>query len=166
MQPMWLWLFSCRQFVDTFENAYWRKLKQMQPMQLWLLSGRRFEDTFENTQHLRIHWSVWDFTGASVNLLERLRASVGFRNFDGASEIFRSVCEMYGTKKILHEKTLPSVCTNRIGVSQASAVCFQHNNFPACYTIAPKNCNLCFHVSLLFTTVQLFHIWTLIGGAF
>ena len=88
MQPMWLWLFSCRQFVDTFENAYWRKLKQMQPMQLWLLSGRRFEDTFENTQHLRIHWSVWDFTGASVNLLERLRASKGFWNFDGASEIF------------------------------------------------------------------------------
>ena len=52
-----------------------------------------------------------------MNLLERLRASVGFRNFDGASEIFRSVCEMYGTKKILHEKTLPSVCTNRIRVS-------------------------------------------------
>ena len=32
MQPMQLCLFSGRSFEDTFENAQWRKIKQMQPM--------------------------------------------------------------------------------------------------------------------------------------
>ena len=58
-------------------------------------------------EHLKIHGSIWDFTGASVILLERLRASVGFRNFDGASEIFRSVCGIYGTKKMPPWKNAP-----------------------------------------------------------
>ena len=39
-----------RQFEDKFENAQWRKAKQMQPMRLCLLSCRPFEATFENTQ--------------------------------------------------------------------------------------------------------------------
>ena len=58
-------------------------------------------------EHLKIHGSIWDFTGASVILLQRLRASVGFRNFDGASEIFRSVCGIYGTKKMPPWKNAP-----------------------------------------------------------
>ena len=58
-------------------------------------------------EHLKIHGSIWDFTGASVILLERLRASVGFRNFDGASEIFRSVCGISGTKKMPPWKNAP-----------------------------------------------------------
>ena len=54
MQPMWLCLFSGKQFEDTFENAHWRKVKQMQPMWLCLFSGRQFEETFENAQWSRI----------------------------------------------------------------------------------------------------------------
>ena len=50
MQPMWLYLFSGRQFKGTFENAQWRKVKQMQPMWLCLFWGRRFEETFKNAQ--------------------------------------------------------------------------------------------------------------------
>ena len=33
MQTMWLRLFSCRAFKETFKNAQWRKVKQMRPMQ-------------------------------------------------------------------------------------------------------------------------------------
>ena len=54
MQPMWLWLFSCIHFEDTFENAQWRKVKQMQPMWLCLFSGRRFEETYENSQWRKV----------------------------------------------------------------------------------------------------------------
>ena len=32
MQPMWLCLFSGRQFEETFENSQWGKDQQMQPM--------------------------------------------------------------------------------------------------------------------------------------
>ena len=32
MQPMWLSLFSGRPFKETFEDAQWRKIKQMQPV--------------------------------------------------------------------------------------------------------------------------------------
>ena len=34
----------------SFENAQWRKAKQMQPMRLCILSGKHFEETFEDTQ--------------------------------------------------------------------------------------------------------------------
>ena len=47
---MWLCLFSGRQFEDTFENAQWRKDKQMQPTWLCILlyiSALR--------KHLKIH---------------------------------------------------------------------------------------------------------------
>ena len=37
MQPMWLNLFSGRQFKETFEEAQQRKVKQMQPMRLSIL---------------------------------------------------------------------------------------------------------------------------------
>ena len=48
MQPVWLCLCVCMQFEDTFEKAQWRKVKQMHPMWLHLFSCRRFEVTFEN----------------------------------------------------------------------------------------------------------------------
>ena len=54
MQPMWLCIFSSRQFEDTFENAQWRKVKQMQPMWLCIFSGRKFEATLENTQWRKV----------------------------------------------------------------------------------------------------------------
>ena len=50
MQPMCLCFFWFRQFEETFENAHWRKVKQMQPMWLCILIRKQFEDTFENTQ--------------------------------------------------------------------------------------------------------------------
>ena len=54
MQPMWLCLFLGRQFQDSFENTQWGKVKQMQPMWLCILSSKRFEDTFENTQWRKV----------------------------------------------------------------------------------------------------------------
>ena len=47
---MWLCILSCRPFEDSFENALWRKIKQMQSMWLCILLCERFEDTSENTQ--------------------------------------------------------------------------------------------------------------------
>ena len=47
---MQICLFSSRPFEVPFENAQWRKVKQMQPMRLCFFSRRRFEDTFENAQ--------------------------------------------------------------------------------------------------------------------
>ena len=47
---MRLCLFSGRPFEETFENAQWRKVKQMQPMWLCLLWPKFFEDTYEETQ--------------------------------------------------------------------------------------------------------------------
>ena len=47
---MWLCILSSSPFEATFENTYWRKVKQMQPMRLCIFSGRRFEETFDNTQ--------------------------------------------------------------------------------------------------------------------
>ena len=45
-----LCILLCKRVEDTFENAQWRKVKQMPPMWLCILSGRRFDDAFENTQ--------------------------------------------------------------------------------------------------------------------
>ena len=50
MQPMRLCILSGRQFEDTFQNAQWRKVKQVQPMWLCIFSGRQFEDAFKNAQ--------------------------------------------------------------------------------------------------------------------
>ena len=47
VQPMWLCILSCRWSEDTFENAQWRKVEQMQPVWLCIFSGRQFEETFE-----------------------------------------------------------------------------------------------------------------------
>ena len=61
MQHVWLYIFSCRRFEDTFENAQWRKVKQMQPMWLCILSSRQFEGTFEDAQWRKVKQmqSVW-----------------------------------------------------------------------------------------------------------
>ena len=48
MQPMWPCFFSYKQFEGTTENPNWRKVKQMQPMWQCLLWSKLFEDTFEN----------------------------------------------------------------------------------------------------------------------
>ena len=60
---MWLCLFSCRPFEDTFEkifeetfeNAHWRKIKEMQPVWLCLfwVWPKFFEGTHEEAQ---IQW--------------------------------------------------------------------------------------------------------------
>ena len=39
---------------EAFENAQWRKVKQMQPMRLCICSGMQFEDTSENAQWKKI----------------------------------------------------------------------------------------------------------------
>ena len=86
-------------WTETKSTSLARKFYiQGLPNRIWI---------FNFLDRLRIHWSVWEFIGASVNLLERLRASQGFWNFDGASEIFGSVCEMYGTKKMPPGKNAP-----------------------------------------------------------
>ena len=45
---------SNRLHGNTFENAQWRKVKQIQPIFLCILSGTQFEDTFENAQWIKI----------------------------------------------------------------------------------------------------------------
>ena len=46
MQPMWLCILSGRRFVEAFENTQWRKVKQMQQMWLCIFLCKRIEDTF------------------------------------------------------------------------------------------------------------------------
>ena len=45
---------SGRQFEDTFENAQWRKVKQMQSVWLCLFWGRPFEETYEDSQWRKV----------------------------------------------------------------------------------------------------------------
>ena len=45
MQPIRLCLFWCKQFEETFENAQWRKIKQMQRMRLWILNKSKTNAT-------------------------------------------------------------------------------------------------------------------------
>ena len=39
---------GCRQFKEAFENTQWRKVKQMQPVLLWIISCRQFKETLKN----------------------------------------------------------------------------------------------------------------------
>ena len=89
--------------------------------------------------------SVCGFTGASVNSKERLGARVGLCNFDGASGIFGSVCEMYCTKKItpwknfsfsLHEQDQGVKKTTEQKISQYM---FIHKYYACAYCF--KICN-------------------------
>ena len=60
LQPMQLCIFSGRPFEATFENAQWRKVKQMQPMRLYIIICKFFEDSFKNTQWRKnITWPFW-----------------------------------------------------------------------------------------------------------
>ena len=43
-------ILTGKQFEEPFENAQWRKVKQMQPMWVRLFSGKQFDEAFENTQ--------------------------------------------------------------------------------------------------------------------
>ena len=62
---MWVCIFSCRQFEDTFENTQWRKAMEVQPMWLCVLLFTPFEVAFKITywwrkdkqkeRHLNIH---------------------------------------------------------------------------------------------------------------
>ena len=54
MQPVWICLFSSRQFEETFENTKWGQGKQMQPMWLCVLLCKRFEVTFKNSQRRKV----------------------------------------------------------------------------------------------------------------
>ena len=76
---MRLCLFFSRQFEEAFENAQWRKIKQMQPMWLCIPSGRRFEDTFEKTQWRKVkQCNQCDFASAdSSNLRNHLKRHSG-----------------------------------------------------------------------------------------
>ena len=51
---MWLCFYSGKRFEATFENAQWRKVKQMQPMRLCLLSGKWFEEKFKDAQWKKV----------------------------------------------------------------------------------------------------------------
>ena len=50
MHPIWLCVFSCRRFEESFEKAQWSKVVQMQPLWLCILLCTRFENTFEETR--------------------------------------------------------------------------------------------------------------------
>ena len=54
MQPMWLCLFSGRQFEVTFEKTHRGKVKQMQPVWVWLLWSKFFEVSYEITQWRKV----------------------------------------------------------------------------------------------------------------
>ena len=43
-----------KQFEKTFENAQWRKVKDMQPMLQGIFSNRTFEAAFENPQWRKV----------------------------------------------------------------------------------------------------------------
>ena len=49
-QPSVICIPTYRHFENPFENAHWRKVRQMQPVRLCFLLYKRFEQTFDNTQ--------------------------------------------------------------------------------------------------------------------
>ena len=90
MQPMWLYLFSDKQFEDTFENAQWGKVKQMQPMWLCLFSDRPFEETFENA-----HWKK-----LNKCILSGRQVYVAFEN--AAEESLHDQWKAFGNTPAMH----------------------------------------------------------------
>ena len=48
------WFLPGKRFEETFNDAQWRKVKQMQPMRLCLLSRKRFEETFKDAQWRKV----------------------------------------------------------------------------------------------------------------
>ena len=54
MQPVLLWIISCRQFKETLKNVWtllrWRKRVQL--MWLWIITGTQFLKTFEETKQV------------------------------------------------------------------------------------------------------------------
>ena len=48
---MWLCILPCMEFEGSFENAQWRKDKQMQPAEIFIFLRKCFEETFEGA-----HW--------------------------------------------------------------------------------------------------------------
>ena len=70
MQPVWISIFSSRQFVGTFENTPWRGGKTMQPVSIYMHQGRPFEDAFENTTQWR-KADLMNHMGQSKKLLNQ-----------------------------------------------------------------------------------------------
>ena len=61
---MLLCILTSRRFEETFENTHWRKVKQMQPMWFCIFSGRWFEETFDKAHWRKIKqmqpmWLCW-----------------------------------------------------------------------------------------------------------
>ena len=57
MQWMWLCILSGRRFGESFENAQWRKIKQMKQMQpMWpcIFADRQFSEIFGNTRYRKV----------------------------------------------------------------------------------------------------------------
>ena len=54
MQPVWLFILLGKQFDETYENAQWRKIKEMQLMWLFMFWGIQFEDTFEKAERRKV----------------------------------------------------------------------------------------------------------------
>ena len=50
MQPVWLCIFSGRQFENAFKKTLRWKVKHMQPVLLCILPSKQFDDTCENTK--------------------------------------------------------------------------------------------------------------------
>ena len=78
---------------------------------------------FDKMESFWIFWSIWKFTGASEILLERLWFYWSVWEPAWVLEILMEHLRFFGAsveslvpKKCLLEKTLPSVCTYRIGV--------------------------------------------------
>ena len=62
---------SNRLHENTFENAQWRKVKQIQPIFLCILSGTQFEDTFENAQWRKVkQMQQCDFASSHASALK------------------------------------------------------------------------------------------------
>ena len=78
---------------------------------------------FDKMESFWMFWSIWKFTGASEILLERLWFYWSVWEPAWVLEILMEHLRFFGAsveslvpKKCLLEKTLPSVCTYRIGV--------------------------------------------------
>ena len=57
---MSLCMCPSRQFDETYQNSFWRKVVQMQPLWLCVCSGSQFEETFTKKTHMnKIHmWII------------------------------------------------------------------------------------------------------------
>ena len=96
-----------RHFEGTFENSLWGKIVQLQPMWLCIYSRKQFENTFENLKNntstliALLKYLVTFFLGANSFSCPAIPANCGFRHHAGFE--YETVTSLFFITTDFHE---------------------------------------------------------------